>query len=38
MAGVIKTTLALHHQVLPPTAHFRQLNPAYRFIAFCIVR
>lgn len=28
VAGVIKTTLALHHQVLPPTAHFRQLNPA----------
>ncbi|MFX3849698.1 beta-ketoacyl synthase, partial [Streptococcus suis] len=28
VAGVIKTALALHHQELPPTAHFTQLNPA----------
>jgi acyl transferase domain-containing protein len=27
MAGVIKTTLALHHKTLPPTLHFDEPNP-----------
>jgi acyl transferase domain-containing protein len=27
MAGLIKTTLALHHRMLPPTLHFEQPNP-----------
>ena len=28
VAAVIKTSLALYYQELPPTAHFQQLNPA----------
>jgi acyl transferase domain-containing protein len=30
MAGLIKTTLALHHQVLPPTLHCEEPNPELR--------
>lgn len=30
IAGLIKTTLALHHQFLPANLHFRELNPAIR--------
>lgn len=29
LAGLIKTTLALHHGVKPPTLHLRQPNPAW---------
>ncbi len=28
MAGLIKTVLALHHRVIPPTVHFERANPA----------
>jgi acyl transferase domain-containing protein len=28
MAGLIKTALALHERVLPPTLHCEQVNPA----------
>ncbi|MGJ7552415.1 amino acid adenylation domain-containing protein [Variovorax sp. RB3P1] len=30
-AGLIKTALALHHEVLPPTAHFTAPNPVIDF-------
>jgi amino acid adenylation domain-containing protein len=30
-AGLIKTTLALHHEQMPPTAHFSVPNPAIDF-------
>lgn len=29
MAGLIKTALALHHKILPPTLHCRTPNPAF---------
>ncbi|MFF9653434.1 SDR family oxidoreductase [Streptomyces sp. NPDC014622] len=29
LAGLVKTTLALHHGVKPPTLHLRQPNPAW---------
>ena len=31
VAGLIKTTLALHHKVLPPSLHFQQPNPQIDF-------
>ena len=31
IAGLLKTTLALGHRTLPPTAHFRHANPAIDF-------
>ncbi|ETX03399.1 MAG: polyketide synthase [Candidatus Entotheonella factor] len=31
VTGLIKTVLALHHQVLPPTLHFEQANPKIDF-------
>jgi amino acid adenylation domain-containing protein len=30
-AGLIKTALALHHELIPPTAHFKAPNPAIDF-------
>jgi acyl transferase domain-containing protein/glutamate-1-semialdehyde aminotransferase len=30
-AGLIKTALALHHEVIPPTVHFNAPNPAIDF-------
>ncbi|MBW1880744.1 MAG: acyltransferase domain-containing protein, partial [Deltaproteobacteria bacterium] len=30
LAGLVKVTLALHHQVLPPTLHIVRPNPAWR--------
>lgn len=30
-AGLIKTALSLHHEVIPPTAHFSAPNPAIDF-------
>jgi amino acid adenylation domain-containing protein len=30
-AGLIKTALALHHELIPPTAHFSEPNPAIDF-------
>ncbi len=27
VAGLIKTTLALHYKILPPTLHFKEPNP-----------
>ncbi|WPG35530.1 polyketide synthase [Variovorax sp. EBFNA2] len=30
-AGLIKTALALHHELIPPTAHFTAPNPAIDF-------
>ena len=31
VAGFIKTVLALHHQLIPPTLHFQAANPAVDF-------
>ncbi|MEK7257727.1 MAG: type I polyketide synthase, partial [Bacteroidota bacterium] len=31
IAGIIKTTLSLHHEVLPPTLHWRTPNPSLPF-------
>ncbi|BAY66481.1 beta-ketoacyl synthase [Calothrix brevissima NIES-22] len=31
VAGLIKTALALHHQVIPPSLHFEQPNPKIDF-------
>ena len=33
-AGLIKTALALHHRVLPPSLHFEQPNPRIDFDAY----
>jgi amino acid adenylation domain-containing protein len=30
-AGLIKTALSLHHELIPPTAHFKAPNPAIDF-------
>ncbi len=30
LAGVIKTSLALYHGIIPPTLHVKEPNPAYR--------
>ncbi|MFI0374255.1 SDR family NAD(P)-dependent oxidoreductase [Actinomadura sp. 1N219] len=31
MAGLIKTVLALHHRVIPPSAHYKEPNPHIPF-------
>ncbi|SPT60426.1 type I polyketide synthase [Actinomadura madurae] len=31
MAGLIKTVLALHHKVIPPSAHYKEPNPHIPF-------
>ncbi|MES2354842.1 MAG: beta-ketoacyl synthase N-terminal-like domain-containing protein [Pseudomonadota bacterium] len=32
VAGLIKTTLALHHKQIPPTLHFKRPNPKIDFV------
>src|SRR5207249_5817532 len=38
IAGLIKTILALRHELIPPTLHFEQLNPSIDFAGtpFCV--
>lgn len=36
IAGLIKTTLALHHRQIPPNLHFEQPNPDIPFEDMCI--
>jgi acyl transferase domain-containing protein/acyl carrier protein len=34
VVGLIKTALSLHHRLIPPTPHFKQLNPLIRDAGF----